>query len=106
MEHQFTPTHYFTTLGPHEPVLTVQPGDSIVTTTVDARGRDANRVQVTPRGNPQTGPFFVDGAEPDRKSTRPNFSHSEITYAVICWQNNISYSIYCLQKIKYSHLHN
>ena len=64
MEHQFTPTHYFTTLGPHEPVLTVQPGDSIVTTTVDARGRDANRDQVTPRGNPQTGPFFVDGAEP------------------------------------------
>ena len=64
MEHQFTPTHYFTTLGPHEPVLTVQPGDSIVTTTVDARGGDANRDQVTPRGNPQTGPFFVEGAEP------------------------------------------
>ena len=38
MEHNFIPSHYFTTLGPHEPVLTVEPGDSIVTTTVDARG--------------------------------------------------------------------
>ena len=64
MEHHFTPTHYFTTLGPHEPVLTVKPGDSIVTTTVDARGNDENRESVTPRGNPQTGPFFVEGAEP------------------------------------------
>ena len=64
MEHQFTPTHYFTTLGPHEPVLSIVPGDTIVTTTVDARGNDAHREQVTPRGNPQTGPFFVEGAEP------------------------------------------
>src|SRR5690606_23894375 len=37
---------------------------SIVTTTVDARGFDRNRVQVAKRGNPQTGPFFVEGAEP------------------------------------------
>src|SRR5690606_40070676 len=37
---------------------------SIVTTTVDARGFDRNRKQVARRGNPQTGPFFVEGAEP------------------------------------------
>ncbi|HCK52581.1 MAG TPA: acetamidase, partial [Planctomycetaceae bacterium] len=49
MEHNFIPSHYFTTLGPHEPVLTVEPGDSIVTTTVDARGGDENREQATPR---------------------------------------------------------
>ena len=38
MEHQFTPTHYHTTLGSHEPVLRVSDGDTIITTTVDARG--------------------------------------------------------------------
>lgn len=64
MLHHFLPLHYHTTLGPHEPVLEVEDGDSIVTTTVDARGFDHRRVQVTPRGNPQTGPFYVKGAEP------------------------------------------
>ncbi len=63
MEHIFEPTTYHTTLGPHEPVLRVADGDSIVTTTADARGFDANRAQVAPRGNPQTGPFYVEGAE-------------------------------------------
>lgn len=64
MEHRFTPEKYYTTLGPHEPVLRVDDGDTIITTTVDARGFDHRREQVTPRGNPQTGPFFVEGAEP------------------------------------------
>ncbi|MEO1993973.1 MAG: acetamidase/formamidase family protein [Planctomycetaceae bacterium] len=64
MEHHFEPTIYHTTLGPHQPVLEVQPGDSIVTTTVDARGVDSRREQATPRGNPQTGPFAIAGAEP------------------------------------------
>lgn len=64
MQHHFAPARYHLTLGAHEPVLRVWPGDSIVTTTVDARGFDARREQVTPRGNPQTGPFFVEGAEP------------------------------------------
>jgi amidase len=64
MEHHFQPTLYHNTLGPHEPVLRVKPGDAIVTTTVDARGFDRERKQVAKRGNPQTGPFFVEGAEP------------------------------------------
>ncbi len=64
MEHRFTPSKYYTTLGPHEPVLHVGDGDTIITTTVDARGFDQHREQVTPRGNPQTGPFFVEGADP------------------------------------------
>ncbi len=78
MEHQFTPEHYHTTLGPHAPVLTIKSGDSVITTTVDARGYDHRREQVTPRGNPQTGPFFIEGAEPgdtlavDLDSIRPN----------------------------------
>ena len=63
MEHRFSPTKYYTTLGSHEPVLRVKDGDTIATTTVDARGFDHRRDQVTPRGNPQTGPFYVEGAE-------------------------------------------
>jgi acetamidase/formamidase len=62
--HKFQPDHYFNTIGAHPPVLTVQPGDTIATTTVDALGFDAASNQAARRGNPQTGPFFVEGAEP------------------------------------------
>lgn len=62
--HKFTPDHYHTTIGPHEPALRIAPGDSVSTSTVDARGRDADNEQVTDRGNPMTGPFYVEGAEP------------------------------------------
>ncbi len=62
--HRFTPRTYHTTIGSHEPALTVASGDSVITTTVDARGFDAAGTQAAPRGNPQTGPFFVEGAEP------------------------------------------
>lgn len=62
--HHFQPTHYYTTIGSHEPVLRIQPGDTVVTTTVDARGQDAHSVQITRPGNPMTGPFFIEGAEP------------------------------------------
>jgi len=63
-QHHFTPTHYYNTLGSHAPVLRVAPGDRIVTTTVDAHGIDAQRRQITPPGNPMTGPFYVEGAAP------------------------------------------
>jgi acetamidase/formamidase len=62
--HHFQPTHYFTTIGSHEPVLHIKDGDTVTTTTVDARGWDAQGKQVTSPGNPQTGPFFVEAAEP------------------------------------------
>jgi amidase len=62
--HHFQPTHYHIAIGSHEPVLRIDAGDTVVTTTVDAFGKDANDTQVTPRGNPQTGPFYVAGAEP------------------------------------------
>ncbi len=62
--HHFQPTHYHTAIGAHPPVLRIADGDTVVTTTVDARGHDARDEQVTPGGNPQTGPFFVEGAEP------------------------------------------
>lgn len=62
--HTFTPTHYHTAIGSHEPVLRIADGDTVITTTVDAGGRDHRGEAVTPGGNPQTGPFYVDGAEP------------------------------------------
>jgi len=62
--HHFAPTHYYTTIGSHEPVLRIQPGDTVITTTVDARGQDVNAQQITAPGNPMTGPFYIEGAEP------------------------------------------
>ena len=63
-DHRFVPATYHTTLGPHDPVLTIEPGDRVATTTVDAGGYDAEGNAVTPAGNPQTGPFRIAGAEP------------------------------------------
>jgi amidase len=62
--HHFEPTHYHLTFGPHEPVLRVADGDTLVTTTIDAFGYDAQGRQVAERGNPLTGPFYVENAEP------------------------------------------
>jgi len=62
--HQFQPNVYYTALGPYEPVLRIADGDTVVTTTVDNAGRDSSDEQVTPGGNPQTGPFYITGAEP------------------------------------------
>lgn len=69
--HRFAPQTYHTTMATRDAALVVVSGDTVVTTTVDARGQDASGKQVTARGNPQTGPFFVEGAEPgDRLSVR------------------------------------
>jgi acetamidase/formamidase len=62
--HEFEPTHFHTTIGSHEPVLRVRSGDVIRTWTVDSGGYDRNQEDITDGGNPQTGPFYVEGAEP------------------------------------------
>jgi amidase len=62
--HRFQPAEYHLTLGSHTPVLEVASGDRVITTTVDNAGRDATDRELTPPGNPQTGPFQVSGAEP------------------------------------------
>jgi amidase len=62
--HEFEPTHFHVTIGSHEPVLRVESGDTIRTWTVDSGGYDRNGEQITEGGNPQTGPFHVEGAEP------------------------------------------
>jgi len=63
--HEFVPTVYYRQFSPfNKPVLTVAPGDTIHTTTVDAGGNDMNGVKRVLGGNPQTGPFYIEGAEP------------------------------------------
>jgi acetamidase/formamidase len=62
--HRFQPTHYYTAIGSHEPVLHIAAGDTVITTTVDAVGLDANGEKVAEAGNPQTGPFYITEAEP------------------------------------------
>ena len=46
------------------PVLTIWPGDTVRTKTVDAGGVDASGTTRVLGGNPQTGPFYVEGAMP------------------------------------------
>lgn len=78
--HRFVPTTFHNTFGSHAPVLSVRSGDVIETFTVDAGGRDARDEPVASRGNPLTGPFWVEGAEPGdtlvvhARSVRPNRS--------------------------------
>ncbi len=62
--HTFKPDHWYNTIGSHPPVLRVADGDTVITTTVDAWGLDENNAQATPSGNPMTGPFYIEGAEP------------------------------------------
>ena len=63
--HRFTPTQFHNTFSSsHPPVLRIRPGDRVVTRTIDARGFDWQNRKVADRPNPQTGPFFIEGAEP------------------------------------------
>jgi amidase len=63
--HEFTPTVFYRQYSPfNKPVLTVNPGDTIHTTTVDAGGADEHGIRRVAGGNPQTGPFYINGAIP------------------------------------------
>lgn len=63
--HRFQPTEFYNTFsGAHAPVLRIKPGDHVVTFTIDARGFDSAGVQRGQAPNPETGPFFIEGAEP------------------------------------------
>ncbi|HEY6902517.1 MAG TPA: acetamidase/formamidase family protein [Puia sp.] len=46
------------------PVLTISPGDTVSTETIDAMGYDQKAVKRARGGNPLTGPFFITGAAP------------------------------------------
>jgi amidase len=59
----FAPTDYANIFSADRaPVLTIWPGDSVRTTTLDSGGVDDKGVTRALYGNPQTGPFFVAGA--------------------------------------------
>lgn len=63
--HRFTPTRFHNTFSSnHSPVLRINPGDRVITRTIDARGFDWENRKVAEPPNPQTGPIFVQGAEP------------------------------------------
>jgi len=63
--HEFVPTTFYRQFsGANAPVLTVNPGDTIHTTTVDAGGADEKGVTRVLGGNPQTGPFYIESAAP------------------------------------------
>jgi acetamidase/formamidase len=47
------------------PVLRIHPGDTVRTWSVDAGGRDKQGNRRSPGGNPQTGPFYIEGALPN-----------------------------------------
>lgn len=46
-----------------EPVLHIQPGDTVRTETIDAMGYDKKGIKRQGGGNPLTGPFFIEGAK-------------------------------------------
>ena len=63
--HTFAPTAFYNTYSfAHPPALRIKPGDRVVTKTIDAGGVDWNGKTVATGPNPQTGPFYIDGAEP------------------------------------------
>src|SRR2546430_7850879 len=68
-----------TTLFAHWPAMAIDGGDNLYLVW-DTDPRDPNNLTGCPdsSGNPTPGPL------PDRKSTRLNSSHSQISYAVFC----------------------
>lgn len=61
----FVPTNYANVFSPHAtPVLTLWPGDTVRTSTIDSGGVDKDGVTRALFGNPQVGPFYVATARP------------------------------------------
>jgi len=63
--HRFIPDHFYNTYSfAHPPALRIKPGDRVATKTIDAAGVDWDGKSVASGPNPQTGPFYIEGAEP------------------------------------------
>jgi acetamidase/formamidase len=64
-EIDFVPTSWSKEFSAHKPpVETIWTGDTVHTTTIDSGGVDEHGATRALYGNPQTGPFFVGGAQP------------------------------------------
>jgi amidase len=65
VRHEFSPSVFYREFSAsNKPVLSIAPGDSIHTTTVDAAGADQDGHKRVLGGNPQTGPFYIQSAMP------------------------------------------
>ncbi len=63
--YRFQPTEFYNTFsGAAKPALRIQPGDHVITFTIDAGGTDSAGVKRGQGPNPETGPFYIEGAEP------------------------------------------
>jgi amidase len=63
--HRFVPDKFYNTYSSaHPPALRIKSGDRVITRTIDAAGTDWNGKSVGSGPNPQTGPFYIEGAEP------------------------------------------
>ena len=63
--HDYNPQTFHNFYSPAlQPVMHIFPGDSIKTRTLDSRGQDFDLKPRAPRGNPLTGPFYVEDAMP------------------------------------------
>jgi acetamidase/formamidase len=61
----FTPTSFSNSFSLNKtPVLHIQSGDTVSTETIDALGRDKHGTKRQGGGNPLTGPFYIDSAQP------------------------------------------
>ena len=64
--HDFEPSQFHLYFSSKiAPALNIRPGDTVRTWSVDAGGRDKQGTRRSAGGNPQTGPFYVDGALPN-----------------------------------------
>jgi acetamidase/formamidase len=63
--HEFEPSEFHLYFSSKvKPVLRINPGDTVRTWSVDAGGRDKAGTRRSGGGNPQTGPFYIEGAVP------------------------------------------
>jgi acetamidase/formamidase len=63
--HRYAPSAFYSTYsGAHAPALRIKSGDTVITATVDDTGAGAEGKPMASGANPQTGPFYVEGAEP------------------------------------------
>ena len=64
--HDFEPSQFHLYFSAKvAPVLRIHPGDTVRTWSVDAGGRDEQGNRRSAGGNPQTGPFYVEGVMPN-----------------------------------------
>src|SRR5688500_14301949 len=59
----FSPSKFYNAYDPKtSPALYIRSGDTVNTESLDALGFDKDSIKKGERGNPLTGPFFIEGA--------------------------------------------